>query len=179
MALDPQEVRRARDYLDKTETGVRDAVLGMSDAQWKFKPAPGRWCAAEIVEHLAIVAAGAEQQLNKMADAPAAPSGRDTKAIDAHILKAVPDRSARLQAPDAILPTGRWTPRESQEELFAHCRHLRSRLESADHLREHVVPNVFLGPLDGYQWILLVAAHNARHTKQILELKSDPNFPAA
>ena len=28
------------------------------------------------------------------------------------------------------------------------------------------------------KWVLAVAAHSARHTKQILEVKADPNFPA-
>jgi hypothetical protein len=34
-----------------------------------------------------------------------------------------------------------------------------------------------LGPLDAYQWILLISAHSERHTKQIEEVKADPNFP--
>jgi len=29
----------------------------------------------------------------------------------------------------------------------------------------------------GYEWILFIAAHSERHTKQILEVKADPNFP--
>ena len=32
-------------------------------------------------------------------------------------------------------------------------------------------------PLDAYEWLLFVAAHSERHTKQILEVKADPNFP--
>jgi hypothetical protein len=35
------------------------------------------------------------------------------------------------------------------------------------------------GPLDGYDWILAVAAHTARHTQQILEVKADPGFPVS
>ena len=31
--------------------------------------------------------------------------------------------------------------------------------------------------MDGYQWILAAAAHCDRHTKQILEVRADPNFP--
>ena len=34
-----------------------------------------------------------------------------------------------------------------------------------------------LGPLDGYQWVLFLAAHSVRHTKQILELKASAGFP--
>jgi hypothetical protein len=31
--------------------------------------------------------------------------------------------------------------------------------------------------LDAYEWVLLIAAHSERHTKQINEVKTDPNFP--
>jgi hypothetical protein len=34
------------------------------------------------------------------------------------------------------------------------------------------------GPkVDAYEWVLFVAAHSQRHTKQIDEIKADPNFP--
>jgi len=31
--------------------------------------------------------------------------------------------------------------------------------------------------LDAYEFVLLIAAHSERHTKQILEVKADPNYP--
>jgi len=31
--------------------------------------------------------------------------------------------------------------------------------------------------LDGYEFILFIAGHSERHTKQIAEVKADPNFP--
>jgi len=46
-----------------------------------------------------------------------------------------------------------------------------------DDLRDHMGPHPVLGPLDAYQWILLISAHSERHTKQIEEVKADPNFP--
>ena len=45
-------------------------------------------------------------------------------------------------------------------------------------LRAHVLLHPVLGPLDAYEWVLAVAAHTERHTKQILEVKADANFPA-
>jgi hypothetical protein len=30
--------------------------------------------------------------------------------------------------------------------------------------------------MDGYEWILATGSHIERHTKQILEVKADPNF---
>lgn len=50
-------------------------------------------------------------------------------------------------------------------------------LESTPDLREHVADSPFGQPWDTYEWVLFIAAHSERHTKQILEVKADPNFP--
>ena len=58
-------------------------------------------------------------------------------------------------------------------------------LESTQDLRQHVLESPPLKAvskgehqvMDSYQWILAVAAHTERHTKQILEVKADANFP--
>jgi hypothetical protein len=34
-----------------------------------------------------------------------------------------------------------------------------------------------VGKMDGYEFILFIAAHSERHVKQINEVKADPNFP--
>jgi hypothetical protein len=31
--------------------------------------------------------------------------------------------------------------------------------------------------MDAYQWLLLLAAHSARHTAQILEVEANPGYP--
>ena len=50
-------------------------------------------------------------------------------------------------------------------------------LEATPDLRAHVVDSPIGQPLDAYEWLLFIAAHSERHTKQILEVKADPNFP--
>jgi len=50
-------------------------------------------------------------------------------------------------------------------------------LESSADLRGHLISHPVLGPMDGYQWVLTIAAHTERHTKQIAEVKADPHFP--
>jgi len=45
-----------------------------------------------------------------------------------------------------------------------------------DDLRNHVV-TLPPGSFDSYQMILFIGAHSNRHTQQIEEVKSDPNFP--
>jgi hypothetical protein len=49
---------------------------------------------------------------------------------------------------------------------------------SVTDLRRRSAHHPTFGPLDGYQWILVIAAHGARHTEQILEVRDGLNFPA-
>ncbi len=165
-------------YLDQTRDGVADAVKGLSDAQVKFKPAPDRWSIAEVLEHIALVEDGLYQNVSeKVMKAPAGPPNRDTAKTDALVLAALPDRSHKVKAPPEFVPTGRWTAAEA----LAHFQQSRERtisfLQATPDLRQHVIDSPLGQPLDAYEWLLFMGGHSERHTKQILEVKADPNFP--
>ena len=173
------EREQALRYLSETRAGVADAVKGLSEAQWKFKPAPDRWSAAEVVEHLALIEdMVTENILGNLGKAPAPSADRDAKQVDAMILAKVPDRSTKFQAPPPATPAGRWAPAEALDRFLAGRARTVALFKSTPDLRHHVIDHPVFGPLDGYKWVLAVAAHSARHTKQILEVKADPNFPA-
>ena len=53
--LTSSELEQARLYLEQTRDYIAGATRGLSDAQWKFKPAPDRWSIAENVEHMVSV----------------------------------------------------------------------------------------------------------------------------
>lgn len=178
-SLTAAEREKAVKYLEQTRDGVIAATKGLSDAQMKFKPAPDRWSVAETLEHIAV----AEDYLlgnvtKNIMKAPAGPADRDTAKLDALILSAVPDRTTKRQAPGPLVPTGRWTPAET----LAHFEQSRAKtiefLKSTPDLREHAsADNPFQQPMDAYEWMLFISAHSERHTKQIAEVKADPNFP--
>jgi hypothetical protein len=180
-AQDPTSAERkqAQRYLTDGRKGVEDAVKGLSEAQWKFKPAPDRWSVAEVVEHLALIEDVVRGILGKIPQAPAPAADRNAKEVDAMLLAKVADRSTKFQAPEGALPTGRWTPTGALEHFVASRAQTAALLDSTPGLRAHTINHPVFGPLDGYQWIIAVAAHTERHTKQILEVKADPNFPAA
>src|SRR5260370_35377231 len=52
--LQPADVARAKQYLEKTRDEVIAVTEGLSEAQWKFKPGADRWSIAEIVEHIVL-----------------------------------------------------------------------------------------------------------------------------
>ena len=83
------------------------------------------------------------------------------------------DRSTGIVAPAAIAPSGRWTPEESMQRFLAGSEKIAAVLRAPGvPLRGRIVAHPVAGQLDGYQWVLLAAAHNERHTAQILEVKA-------
>ncbi|HTS27312.1 MAG TPA: DinB family protein [Bryobacteraceae bacterium] len=189
-AADPKvsssDLDRAHLYLQETRNLVVGATRGLSPSQWEFKPAPDRWSIAQIVEHMVLaqdfVLGPVREQLAK-APAPRAAAGRQADEV---VIDKMPDRTAKFQAPDFLQPTGRWTPSVSMDHLLKNYAELVKYLETTPDLRQHAVDAPALkaiseggyDTMDGYQSILLVAAHTERHTKQILEVCADANFPA-
>jgi len=176
--LSQAEKDRALQYLESTKKNVQEAVKGLSAAQWNFKQAPERWSVAQVIEHLAA----AEDMLRTMTveqvmKAPAAPD-RDVKMIDEMVLKTVPDRSHKAEAAEPLRPVNRFG---SPEEALKHFAESRSQtedfLKKTTGLRAHAIDSPMGQKLDAYEWMLLIAAHSERHTKQINEVKADPNFP--
>ena len=53
--LTSSELDQARLYLQQTHDGMIDAIKGLTEAQGRFKPGPGSWSIAEIVEHVIFV----------------------------------------------------------------------------------------------------------------------------
>src|SRR5581483_105815 len=176
--LTQADLDRAVRYLDQTRDGVVSATKGLSDAQMKFKPAPDRWSVAETLEHIALAEDFLLQNTSQnVMKAPAGPADRDTAKIDAMVLAMIPDRSHKAQAPKELVPTGRWTPAETLDHFLNSRAKTIAFLQSTPDLRQHVVDSPIGQKLDAYEWLLFISAHSERHTKQILEVKSDPNFP--
>ena len=174
----PAEKDRALQYLESTKKNVMETTKGLSEAQWNFKPAPDRWSVAQVMEHIAA----AEDFLrdvtkDKVMTSPAGESARDVKKTDEAVLAMVPDRTHKAQAPEPLVPSNRFGSPDGSLKHFAESRSATEDfLKSTAGLRDHVMDSP-LGKLDGYEFVLFIAAHSERHTKQINEVKADPNFP--
>jgi hypothetical protein len=176
------EREQAKRVLAESRQGFLKAIEGLSPAQWTFKPAPDRWSIQECSEHIVTVEQAVQEQvIAKMLSAPRDPMRRlEVKVTDAFLLAAMPDRSRKVQAPEAITPKGRWTTQEAILKAFEGCRRpLESDVESSQlDWRARFGSHPVFGTLDLYQWVLLCAGHTARHTLQIEEVKRSPGYPA-
>jgi DinB superfamily len=176
--LSPADREKGLQYLEQTRDGVVAATKGLSEAQLTFKPAPDRWSIAQVLEHITVVEGAIYGNVteNIMKAPPGAPD-RDTAKIDAEVFAMVPDRTHKVKAPEQFVPNGRWPATDTLDQFLKTRARTIAFFESTPDLRAHVGGQGFLGPLDAYEWIMFTAAHSARHTKQILEVKADPNFP--
>jgi hypothetical protein len=179
--LTKEERTRAIDYLKQTQKDFLAALEGVSEEQWKFKAAPERWSIAEAAEHIAVT----EETIwhlvkDKIMKSPAAPEKRaEVAGKDELIPRVIEDRSRKAQAPEQLKPTGRFATRDELVKHFLDTRRQEIAYlnDTTDDLRDHFFDHPLLKTMDGYQWLLLNGAHGKRHTLQILEVKTDANYP--
>jgi hypothetical protein len=175
--LTPKERDAAIEYLQKSSNGVRQAVEKMTDAQWKFKPAPDRWSAAECVEH--VVAS--DQMLflfatEKLMAMP--PSESPERRTDEAVIAASASRDRKVKTMEFLEPKSRFSSRKEALDALAQTRERIAnyiRTTNAD-LRAHGIKS-YGAYSDAYQFLLTISAHAERHTAQIEEVKASPGFP--
>lgn len=169
--------------LKKSQKGLETAAKGLSEAQWSFKPGPDRWSVAECYEHLAASEDFLFERVTANLKTPAQPekkSAERQKQVDAGLLKGVPDRSQKFQAPEPLKPSNRFTDHKGSQKHFASSR--KNTIKFVKSTKEDLRGHFSDGPagikdMDAAQWILLISLHSERHTAQINEVKADPNFP--
>jgi hypothetical protein len=172
------EKDKALQYLESTKRNIQEATKGLSAAQWNFKQGPDRWSVAQVMEHIAA----AEDMLRgltteKVMAAPAAPD-RDVKHIDEMVVTMVTDRTHKADAPEPLRPVNRFgSPEEALKHFVESRAQTEEFLRKTPDLRAHAVDSPLGTKLDAYEWVLFIAAHSERHTKQINEVKADTNFP--
>jgi hypothetical protein len=172
----------AMSHLHASRKLFLDSIAGLSESQWKFKPAPDRWSIAECAEHITLSQDSLFQFVTgKVLKSPAKTVTRtEDRSEDEAVIRLVRDRSHKAQAPEDLQPAGRWPAREA---LIKHFKESRDRIiayveNTQEDLRRHFAPFPPLGELDAYQWILFLSAHTERHVEQINDVKSDPRFPS-
>lgn len=167
--------------LKDTRDAAISATKGLSEKQLNYKPTSEKWSVKECLMHIA----GAEKLLWSMFEGamklPANPEKRsEIKLSDEEVVKRVEDRTKKAQAPEPIQPknTG-FSTLEAAVDDFKKNRneHIKYLKNSTEDLRNHVVQMPF-GYIDGYQFLLFMAAHSNRHTQQINEVKANSGFPA-
>lgn len=179
--ITPEERTYVIDTLLTTRDALRQALSGLSDDQQRYKTASDRWSITECMEHIYLVERGLFKAIQATMLTPADPDRRTAiKVSDLFVIKAVRSRGVAIPAPTPFVPTGRFTDVPSAVDAFEQQRAATlafAETAPAD-MRLHFFEHPFLGTLDVYQTLLVIASHGERHRKQIESIKADAAFPA-
>ncbi|GAC1680960.1 MAG: DinB family protein [Candidatus Acidiferrum sp.] len=165
------------DHLARARVNLLRAADAVSADQWKTRPSEGVWSAGEVVAHLIMV----ERTIVGHADRIQEKPPRLVPLLKRfHLpLALVESRLIRRKTP---IPLDETMLRE-KEEMIAELRTIRDgsiaflEKNKGRDLKEYRWPHPFLGMLNLYEWFQMIASHEIRHTKQMVEIAS--NLPKA
>jgi DinB superfamily len=164
------------EHLDRHRASVRAAVELIPPARQATRPAPDRWSAVEVVEHLVIVETRIASMFAERMNA-ARHGGLGAEAASSPILPSLDvvgllDRSRPVVAGENSQPRGGLTMDQAWANLDEARLNLKQAILATDGLALEGVraPHRLLGSLNMYQWLIFVGTHEGRHALQIREV---------
>jgi hypothetical protein len=160
--------------LDKLKQSLESAVEGMSSEQWSWHP-PGKWCAAEVLEHLYLTYTGTIKGFERVMTSGKPLASRPSLAhrVQTWVVVGLGYMTAGRKAPAMVRPKG--LPIEKvRNELGAKIVAMDAIIEQCEARFGRHVPvldHPILGPLTAPQWRKLHVVHGRHHHKQLLRLR--------
>lgn len=166
----PRDLESIIACMAKSQAGLLSAADAVSAEEWKTRPSKGKWSAAELVAHLAMVERAVVGKADRIAQKP---PRRISLLKRIHLPMAlVESRWIRRKAPMPVEPK----MLRDKEVMLAELRTVRERslafleeTRSRD-LSEYCWAHPALGTLNTYEWMQFIASHEIRHTKQMREI---------
>ncbi len=169
--MHPQEQLELIEILEASRADFNAAAAEVPDSKAAITPEAGRWSILQCVEHVTVVE---DRFLTWMQNAPRLESMRVDKAKEADLLARVPDRTARAQAPEAVRPASRFaTLAEAMQEFnAARTRTVEFAKQRGADMYRLSLEHPRFGPMNGAEFLMVVAGHSRRHAAQIREARA-------
>jgi hypothetical protein len=177
--MTPDERARVLNWLEDSRKEFLSVIDGVTERQWKWKPATDRWSIGEIAEHVVRAEAAQFDNVKQAISSSANPAWEDkTKGKTAMLEAILAPRLGKAQAPEAIVPKGKMTPAQVKERFERQRMEIvRFATETDVALKQYTLDNAFFGTLNGYHWLIYAPLHTMRHDKQIAEVKGTAGYP--
>jgi hypothetical protein len=159
------------DILEKSREEFQAAAGGLPESLAKTRPEADRWSVLDCVEHVATVE---EIFLKRLAGGEYTEAPPEDQGKEAALAARIVDRSTRRQAPETVVPKGRFTSLAEGLEQFhaARGRTVQFARERAADLYTLASAHPVFGPLNGVEALTIIAAHARRHAEQIREVRA-------
>src|SRR5271170_111261 len=171
-----EERTKVMNWLDESRKEFLASIDGVTEAQWKWKPAPERWSVGETAEHIVLAEAMLFANVQKAIASPPNPAWEEkTKGKTEFIEKVMAPRLGKATAPEPIVPSGKMTQAQVKETFLRQREEIEKfAKETQIALKEYTVEHPFpiFNTLSAYQWLIYAPLHTERHDKQIAEVKA-------
>jgi hypothetical protein len=167
----PSETIEIIEILEKSKEDFHVAASGLPESLANTRPEENRWSVLDCVEHVATVE---EIFLKRLASGDYTEAPPEDKAKEAALAARIVDRSTRRQAPESVLPNGRFATLAEGLERFhaARGRTMQFARERAADLYKLASAHPAFGPLNGVEALTIIAFHSRRHAEQIREVRA-------
>src|SRR4051812_33842049 len=111
LAADPHmtamERSKALKYLEESRAEFLAAIDGVSETQWRWKPAPEKWSVGVVAEHVVVAEGSMFQKIQTALAAPANTAWEtETNGKTEMIEMVMAPRMGRVSAPEPLVPKG-------------------------------------------------------------------------
>ena len=160
--------------LETLKRSLESAVDGMSSEQLSWH-LPGKWSAAEVLEHLYLTYTGTTKGLEKVMARGASLATRPStkQRVRTFVVVELGYMPTGREAPAMVRPGGLsveqvrndiWAKLAAMDAIIAQCEERFGR-------RVKLLDHPILGPLTSTQWRTLHLVHGRHHLKQFLRLR--------
>ncbi len=179
--MTPEERAKVLNWLDESQKEFFAAIDGVTEEQWKWKPAPERWSVGEVAEHIVLAEALLFDSVKTAIASPANTAWEEkTKGKTEFIERVMAPRLGKAQAPEPIVPRNGLTLAQVRDRFQTQRAEITKFAAQTDlPLKELTAEHPFpvFGTLNAYQWLIYVPLHTERHDKQIAEVKATAGYP--
>jgi hypothetical protein len=164
-----------QEILSRLQAGsgaLKDAVKGLDESGARNKPTPESWSVLECVEHMV---ASEAVLLSRLREATPHDESYEDRAREEKLQGLALNRLRRIEAPEFVLPAGKYESLEKVMEGFDSVRGETVRFveEFSGDLRSWLTMHPLITrPLNCYEMLLLMALHPTRHSVQISEIRA-------
>ena len=166
--MDPQ--------LERLQQEIASAIAGLSAEQLSAHR-PGKWCAAEVLEHLYLTYTGTVKGFQRVSEAgqPLTKTGAQTwpERVRTLVVVGLGHMPSGREAPAVARPRG-LPPDKVLAEIgpkIAEMNEIIARCEEKYGVRRKLLDHPVLGPLTATQWRKFHLVHGLHHVKQIWRLR--------
>jgi hypothetical protein len=160
--------------LERLQREIADATTGMTAEQWIRHPA-GKWCAAEVLEHLYLTYTGTIKGFERVlaAGEPRHTGATWRQRVGKLVVLGFGHMPGGREAPAMARPKG-IPPEKVRTEIAGKIDEMDDLIRQCEEkwgTRRPLMDHLILGPLSGAQWRKFHLVHGLHHVRQIRGLR--------